>query len=183
MTKKNDEELKEEEIKPSKKDKAARKEEEFLALKAQVDHWKNEYYRAYADTQNLRKEIEKDHREAMRYRIEGFVNDLLPILDSFYIVLSSPVTSPEVANYLVGFTYVYKNLMSVLENEGVSVIEPKVHDKFDASIMEAVETQEDEQEDNTVLKVTRVGYKLHERLIRPASVVVSTNKKENNENA
>ena len=49
--------------------------------------------------------------------------------------------------------------------------------------MEAVETIEDEQEDNTVLKVTRVGYKLHERLIRPASVVVSTTKKENNENA
>jgi len=56
-------------------------------LTADVEHWKNEYYRAYADMQNLRKIIEADHRQAIKYRAEGFVGELLPILDGFHLAL------------------------------------------------------------------------------------------------
>ena len=50
---------------------------------------------AYADTANLRKSLEADHREALRYRAEGFVENLLPALDSFYMALSAEPTSQE----------------------------------------------------------------------------------------
>ena len=153
--------------------KLEKKDEEIRSLNAQVDHWKNEYYRAYADTQNLRKALEKDHQEAIRYRASGFVEDLLPILDSFHMALSSTPDNPEIKNYLLGFTYIYNNLINALENEGVSEISPKENDKFDIETMEAVESVEDEGEPYRILKVHAKGYKLHDRLIRPARVTVS----------
>ena len=104
---------------------------------------------------------------------------LLPILDSFHMALANEPTDPALKNYLTGFQYVYRNLVSVLENEGVTEISPKVGDDFDPETMQAIETQFDETaEPNKVVKVNVKGYKLHERLIRPSIVVVSTNKKD-----
>ena len=150
---------------------------EMDKLKADVEHWKNEYYRAYADTKNLRNSLEKEHQAAIKYRAEGFIEDLLPILDSFYMALGNEPTDPALKNYLIGFQYIYKNLVTVLEQEGVSEICPKVGDKFDASIMNAVEVVESDDIDK-IVKVYSKGYKLHDRLIRPVNVAVSGHKKE-----
>ena len=76
-------------------------------------------------------------------------------------------------NYLIGFQYVQNSLLSILENEGVTKIEPKVGDKFDVNIMHAVEAVEDEGEENIVKEVTLKGYKLYDHLVRAAMVVVS----------
>ena len=145
---------------------------------ADVEYWKNEYYRAYADTQNLRKSLEKDHLAAMKYRAEGFIEELLPVLDSFYTVLKNEPTNPELKNYLIGFQYIYRNLVTALENEGVKEIAPKPGDKFSPDTMNAVETVESDGEENLVVDVHLRGYKLHDRLIRPANVTVSVKHKE-----
>ena len=160
------------------KEKKIKKEDALKAdlekLKADCDHWKNEYYRAYADTQNLRKSLEKEHREALRYRAEGFIEDLLPILDSFYMALSNEAPTPEAKNYLIGFQYIYKNLVSVLENEGVTEITPEIGKQFDVNTMNAVDSKVDPNlKENSVTQVYSKGYKLHDRLIRPANVQVS----------
>ena len=147
-------------------------------LSADCEHWKNEYYRAYADMKNLRDSIEKDHREVLKYRAAGFVEELLPILDGFHMALNCETTSQEMKNFLIGFEFIYRNMVSVLENEGVNEVSPKIGDKFDPNTMSALETKFDEGEPNRVLKVNAKGYKLHDRLIRPAIVVVSTNKKD-----
>lgn len=146
--------------------------------KALVDNaeWRNKYYLAYADLDNLRKELEKDHRDAIKYRAEGFLENLLPALDSFYIALQSVPTSIEAKNYQIGFTYIYNQMTSVLAQEGVSEIIPKPNDKFDPSFMHAVDTVEGESE-GLVSKTLAKGYKLKDRLVRPAMVVV-TKKKE-----
>lgn len=156
-------------------------EEERDKAIADMEHWKNEFYRAYADTKNLRSQLEKDHMQAMKYRAEGFIDELLPVLDSFYAVLKNEPSDPNLKNYLIGFQYIYKNMVSALENEGVSEISPNVGDKFSPETMNAVETREDEGEENRVLEVQFKGYKLHDRLIRPASVVVSVKHKEEKE--
>ena len=145
---------------------------------ADMEHWKNEYYRAYADTKNLRSQLEKDHLAAMKYRAEGFIEELLPVLDSFYTVLKNEPTNPELKNYLIGFQYIYRNLVSALENEGVKEISPNVGDKFSPDTMNAMETKESEGEENLVTDVHVKGYKLHDRLIRPAGVTVSVKHKE-----
>ncbi len=147
--------------------------QEIASLKIEVEHWKNEYYRAYADTQNLRKSLEKDHKEAVKYRAEGFIENLLPVLDSFHVVLSQEIEDPTLKNYLIGFQFIYRNLVATLESEGVSELAPNVGDKFDANTMNAVEVQNSDGEEGLVMKVVTCGYKLHDRLVRPANVIVS----------
>ena len=156
-------------------------EEELAKANAAVEHWKNEYYRAYADTKNLRTNLEKEHSEAMKYRAMGFIEELLPVLDSFHMALGNEPASPEVKNYLVGFQFIYRNLVSILENEGVTEISPQIGDKFDPHTMNAVDTVEQEEE-NKVLKVYGNGYKLHDRIVRTAMVQVSVRPVENKEN-
>ena len=179
----NEEEMREENLekenpKKSFQRKLHKLEEERDKAVADMEHWKNEFYRAYADTKNLRSQLEKDHLAAMKYRAEGFVEELLPVLDSFYAVLKNEPTDPTLKNYLIGFQYIYKNLTSVLENEGVTEISPKVGDKFSPDTMNAVETKESDGEENIVLDVHVKGYKLHDRLIRPANVTVSVKPKQ-----
>ena len=175
---KDKEELKEKKSKEEKKIKEL--EDELAKLKADVDHWKNEYYRAYADTKNLRNNLEKEHSDIIKYRVMGFIEDLLPVLDSFHMALANEPTSQELKNYLVGFQFVYRNLVSVLENEGVKEIAPNIGDKFSDKTMNAVDVTEQEGEENIITKVYAKGYELHGRLIRPAQVSVSKNKKEEN---
>ena len=164
---------------PNKKEKKKNEKllEEIAKLKADSEHWKNEYYRAYADMKNLRNNLEQDYKNALKYRSEGFIEELLPILDSFHMALSNEPSDPALKNYLTGFQYIYRNLVTVLENEGVSEIVPEVGKKFDPNVMNAVDTEEKE-EANVILKVYGNGYKLHERIIRPAMVQVSVVKKE-----
>ena len=173
------EEIKDESVSKKEKKKNEKYLEEIARLKAEADHWKNEYYRAYADTKNLRNNLEKEHHEAIKYRSEGFIEELLPILDSFYMALANEPSDPAIKNYLIGFQYVYRNLVNVLENEGVSEISPQLGDKFDSSIMAAIDTVEGE--DNKITKVYNKGYKLHDRIIRPANVQVSVKKVEEKE--
>ena len=148
-------------------------EEELLKAKSDAEHWKNEYYKAYADMANLRKQIEKDHRESLKYRIEGFAENLLSILDAFDMALKNKPTTTEMKNYLIGFEYVHNSLLSVLENEGIQILEPKIGDKFDENTMHAVEATESDGEENLITEVRMKGYKLHDHLIRAAMVAVS----------
>ena len=174
------EEIKEEEkqetketMKASYKKKLEKKDEEIEKAKADMEHWKNEYYKAYADMANLRKDIEKDHQEIKKYRIEGFVDNLVRILDAFDMALKNEKKNEETKNYLTGFKYVYSQLIDLIKSEGVEVIEPKIGDKFDETTMHAVETVEDDGEENIVKVVSCKGYKLYNHLIR-ASMVVTT---------
>lgn len=142
--------------------------------KSDKEHWKNEYYKAYADTQNLRKSLEEENRVAIRYRAEGFLADLLPALDGFHMALENPPTSEETKNYLVGFKYIYNQIIKTLVDEGVTELSPKVGDTYDMNFMHAVDTIEDDNVlPGKVAKVYSKGYKLHDRLIRPAMVAVA----------
>lgn len=176
-----EEEKKSVEESKSVKKKLQKKDEEIASLKAEIDKWKNEYYRAYADTQNLRKEIEKDYRNAIKYRAEGFIDNLLPVLDSFHMALETQVDNPDVKNYCIGFQYIYRNLVQALESEGVTEIAPEINSPFDANKMDAVEAVVDEGIENRVLRVLAKGYMIHDRLVRPARVIVSK-KEEKEEN-
>lgn len=150
---------------------------EILKLKKDVDHWKNAYFKVYADIDNLRKSIEKDHYEFIKYRAEGFIIKILSVLDGFNLALNNEVKNEEIKNYLVGFKYIYGNLLKILKDEGVEEIIPKIGDIYDEKNMEVVETVYQDGEPNRVLKVNLNGYMLKDHLIRPAIVLVSTNKK------
>ena len=150
-------------------------EEQLKKANEEIDKWKNSYYLAYADMKNLRNSLEKEQAEVRKYRGIGFVEELLPVLDSFHVVLSNEPKDPNLKNYLMGFKFIYQNMLRVFEAEGVTEIAPAVGDKFNEGTMNAVDTVEEEPA-GIVKKVNANGYKLHDRLIRPAQVTVSVAK-------
>lgn len=150
----------------------------IIKLNKDVEHWKNAYYKTYADIDNLRKSIEKEHVEFLKYRAEGFISKILGILDGFNLALNNEVKSEEIKNYLVGFKYIYNNLLKVLKDEGVEEIIPKIGDTFNEKTMEVVEIiYKENMEPNKVIKINLNGYMLKDHLLRPAIVFVSTNVK------
>ena len=129
-------------------------------LEEERDRWKNLYYEAYADTQNLRKSLEEDHRQAVRYRSQGFLEKLIPSLDCLYIALQGECQGDEARNYREGFRFIYRQLEEALLSEGVSYVEPKEGDLLH------------------VVRLLSKGYLLHDRLVRAARVVVEAARKE-----
>ncbi len=161
--------------KNKKKDKKeAKLEEKISFLEKEVDKWKNSYYRSYADTENLRKELEKDYREALKYRLSSFIEDLIPALDAFDAALGVEVTDEKLKNYLLGFTYIHNNLLNILEKEGIKVLDTKVGEVFDERTMHAIEVDESEESEKPIVKEIKAkGYKLHDHLLRPILVKVT----------
>lgn len=155
--------------------------EEIENLKKEVEMWKDKAYRLVADTDNLRKSYEKDHQLMIKYRGQPFVEKLLPTLDSFYLVLKNEPDNALLKNYLIGFNMIYKSMLESLSSEGVSQILPEIGNEFDYNIMQAVEVVEGEK-DNIVVGITKPGYMLRDRLVRPAMVVVSKIKELKEEN-
>ena len=109
---------------------------------------------------------------------------LIPALDSFQMAFSLPATTKETENYRIGFEFILRQIKDALENEGAIEITPVVGEKFNHNLHSAVESIETEDEKlfDTIQKVRLNGYKLKDRLIRPATVVVYVKKVEKKEN-
>lgn len=140
--------------------------------KSEVENWKNKYYQAYADLDNTRKNLEKDHQTMVKYRAQGFVERLLPALDSFQMAFSVEPKDENVKNYVQGFKMIYSQFEQAMKDEQISFINPEIGEDFDSSYMHAIQTVEGE-EDNKIANVYVRGYKLKDRLIRPAMVIVT----------
>jgi molecular chaperone GrpE len=99
----------------------------------------------------------------------------LPALDSFYIALQSSPKDAEAKAYQQGFQYLYNQIENALFAEGVSEMLPKVGEPFDSATMHAVDVKEGD-EDGKIVQIFAKGYKLHDRLVRPAMVSVARRK-------
>lgn len=152
--------------------------EDLDKAKKEVDEWKNKYYGVYADMDNARKQNEKDRIQFIKYRAMGFVEKLLPVLDGFHFATLHMPEDEVLKNYLQGFKTVYKQLVDALASEGVTEIAPKQGDDFDIDTMYAVDTEYvADAKPNVVSKVFTNGYMLHDRLVRAATVVTTTDQK------
>ena len=178
MSKKEEKALKKEE-KKEKKDKFEKKleakEAEVKKANEEADKYKNLYLETLASLANQRKLYEKDYQNALRYASQNLTEKLLPSFEMFAMVIESVDNlPPEVAPYVQGFSMIYRQMVAALESEGVSEIAVKVGDKFDYKVHAAMETVEVEDEAlvNCVTKVIRKGYKIHDRVITPTTVVV-----------
>lgn len=147
-------------------------EAEIEKKNSEVEKWKNKYYQAYADLDNTRKNLEKDHQTMVKYRAQGFVERLLPALDSFQMAFSVEPKDENVKNYVQGFKMIYSQFEQAMKDEQISFINPEIGEDFDSSYMHAIQTVEGE-EDNKIANVYVRGYKLKDRLIRPAMVIVT----------
>lgn len=144
--------------------------QEIEDLKQEIGVTKNAYYKAYADTDNLKKRLQAQADEANKYRIQSFALAILPALDSLELALMGK--DPE-DSFVKGVKLTYDQLMHALNNEGVEKIDC-LNKPFDANEAHAIMTDKVEGiEPNTVIEVLQTGYRLKDRLLRAALVKVS----------
>jgi len=133
------------------------------------------YLRTVADMENLRKRFAREKEDIRRRAAADLIEDLLPALDNLEMGLNAAGNHPEAANVAKGFEFVAAQLSQILEQHGLAKIDPEAGAEFSHDFHEAVAHEaSDAIADHHVIKVMRVGYTLNGRLLRPASVVVSS---------
>ena len=152
-------------------------EKEIEELQKQISDWQQKYALALntaAHHENLMKHYKNEYESFTKYRSQAMIEKLIPALDSFQMAFSLPATTKETENYRIGFEFILRQIKDALENEGAIEIAPVVGEKFNHNLHSAVESIETEDEKlfDTIQKVRLNGYKLKDRLIRPATVVV-----------
>ena len=138
---------------------------------AEVEKLREDWLRARADTENVRRRGQEDVSKAHRFGIEGFASALLPVKDSLDAALA--VENPSVQSLKEGTEITAKQLDSAFEKFHLKSIDPR-GEKFDPHRHQAIsQVDAPEAEPNTVVTVLQKGYLLHDRVLRPALVVVS----------
>jgi len=145
------------------------------ALQAEVNKYRDQSLRAAADLENFRKRMTREKEEAVRYANMSLLEKLIPILDNFELGLQVAQTTADssAASIAQGLSMVQRQLADFVKDHGATPVEA-VGQPFDPKLHEAIGHEPSDQvpEGNVISQVRR-GYKLAERLIRPASVVVS----------
>ncbi len=147
---------------------------EIAALRATVDsHW-DKLLRSNAELDNLRKRTQRDLENAHRYALERFVAELLPVKDSLELGLNAATQNDEdMAAVREGLELTLKMFSGALEKFAIEEINP-LNEAFDPELHQAMTAQEDaEHESGSVINVVQKGYRLNQRLIRPALVIVA----------
>ncbi len=139
------------------------------------EHW-DRLQRLAAELDNFKKRSARDRDEAVQRANERFVGNLLPVLDNFSFAMAAAENSEaqqDVNSLKVGVNMILTQFQGVLKDMGVEELDA-AGKEFDPSWQEAMSQQEtDEVDEGKVLTQLRKGYKLKERLIRPASVIVA----------
>jgi molecular chaperone GrpE len=151
-------------------------EETALAqLQSDLGRFKDLALRSEADLQNFRKRAAREKEDAIKYANASFLERLIPVLDNFEMGLTAARAEKNSA-ILSGFEMVAKQFTDFLADSGVQSIEAEGR-KFDPNLHEAVAQEaSDTVADGVVIRQLRKGYKLKDRLIRPANVIVSKGK-------
>ena len=139
-------------------------------LQKQLDEAKDQYLRAKAETENVRKRGIEDTAKARKFAVERFAEDLISVADSLYAAVDASDNE--------GLQLTLKQLKSAFEKHQLMEIDPKAGDDFNPHRHQAVSTVESDQDDNTVVSVLQRGYTLVDRVLRPAMVTVSKQKQE-----
>jgi len=150
----------------------------------QVEKLKDTLLRKTAESENLRKRLEKEKDDAVKYANKSFARDLLAVLDNFERINGNIASvrdkinaDPSLKAYFDGIAICEKELLSTFQKYGISRIEVSAGTPFDHDLHQAMcEVDDDQQPAGTVVKVFQTGYKYHDRLLRPVMVSVSKKK-------
>ena len=129
--------------------------------------------RAQAELENFRKRSRREHEDALRYREIDLLRDLLPVLDTVRRAIEASETTADVESLRAGFRMTAQQIEKVLDTHGCKTIEtdgkpfdPTIHDAILQQVVPGVGA-------GTIVGVASRGYRLHDRVVRPAQVIVS----------
>lgn len=150
---------------------------ELDALRAERDEMKDRFIRALAETENVRKRSEKHRREAEQYGGSKLARDMLPVYDNLKraIEVISDEQRAEQAALIEGIELTMRELLNVFQRHGIEIIAPEAGEKFDPQMHEAMfEAPVPGTKAGEIIQVSAEGFMLHDRLLRPAKVGVSS---------
>ena len=150
---------------------------ELDELKAERDEYKDRWMRALADAENARKRADKARRDAEQYGGSRLARDTLPVYDNMKRAMESITEEQkESASAVIeGIELTMRELLNVFTKHGSDMIRPEVGDKFDPNIHEAMfEAPVPGTKAGDIIQVSAEGFMLHDRLLRPAQVGVSS---------
>ena len=154
--------------------------EESLVAQMQSDmaRFKDLALRTQADFENFRKRAAREKEDAAKYANAGFLEKLLPILDNFELGLNAARSDAKDSPIIAGMDMVAKQLQDFLTAVGVETVKAE-GEKFDPNLHEAVAQEESaDVAEGVIVRQLRKGYRLRDRLLRPATVTVSKGKAE-----
>ncbi len=145
-------------------------EERLAEVEREREEYLNDLKRVAADFENYRKRVAGDQEGLVARAHERLVKELLPVLDDLERALEAAAQHEE-AKLEEGVRLVHRELVEALAREGL--VEVETDGQFDPHVHEALVSQPSEQEDGSVIEVLQKGYRLGDRVLRPARVVVS----------
>ena len=164
-------EVTEQDIRPGSSAPAAEGPDPWEELEQEATKWREMALRTAAEMDNLRKRTAREREDAVRYANQRLLEELLPVIDNFEMGMQAAAQDPQSMNY-IGMEMVRRQLNEFLSSQGVEEIpttglfDPNVHDAVAEEACGA-------GEEGRILRVTRRGFRLRDRLLRPAGVVVS----------
>ncbi len=150
---------------------------ELAAVRAERDEMRDKFMRALADAENSRKRADRDRREAEQYGSTRLARDLLPVYDNLSRALGAASDEARAASSAVfeGVELTLRELSNVMTKHGVAPISPKIGDLFDPQLHQAMfEAPVAGTKAGQIIQVMTEGFMLHDRLLRPAQVGVSS---------
>lgn len=147
---------------------------------AKFQEAEKKYLYLYSEFENFRRRNERDRIDFLKFGHEGFLRELLQVVDNFERALThakslSGEKGSPLAQVTQGIEMIHYQMMEALRNQGVQPVK-SLGEKFDPAFHEAVADEDSDAEAGTVLKEELKGYTLHGRLLRPARVVVAKKK-------
>ena len=149
--------------------------DEGLKLVQELNEYRDKYFRALAESENMRKRLQKEKLEAQNFAIQSVVVDFLQPLDHFEQALRHAENAAgDVKNWALGFEMILGHFKQILQDNGVVGFD-SVGTAFDPHVHEAIETVETTDfAEGTVIEECMRGYKMGNRVVRPAKVKVAT---------
>lgn len=147
---------------------------EVEQLQKQLDELQDRYLRVQAELANIQKRNLKERQDAAKYRSQNLATELLPVIDNIERALEIEVEDEKAVNFKKGVEMVYNLMIEALKNEKIEAINP-INEVFDPNFHMSIQVQDAEegQEPDTVINVVQKGYKLEDRILRPAMVIVA----------
>jgi len=143
-------------------------------LQADLDRFRDLALRSQADFENYKKRAAREKEDAIKYANSSLLERLIPIVDNFDLGLEAARGEGEKSPIFSGMNMVLKQLMDFLTDQGLQPIDA-AGQKFDPNLHEAIAHEpNDDVPENIVIRQTRRGYRMKDRLLRPSSVVVSS---------